>query len=90
MVCLHHRCSKVFQGTGKGINSLLVTLIRTTIFTPLFIVIFAIILSMDLPGVWWGIVVANLTGSMIAFIWGRIYIKNLLKIKNEGIKQKTD
>ncbi len=73
--------SSMFQGTGKGINSLLVTLIRTIIFTPLFVILFATTLSMGLPGVWWGIVVANLAGSMIAFIWGKLYVNNLLKIK---------
>ena len=82
--------SAMFQGTGKGVNSLLVTLIRTIIFTPLFIVLFATILSMGLPGVWWGIVVANLAGSMISFIWGKLYINNLLKIKNDSIRQKID
>ncbi len=45
---------------------------------------------MGLPGVWWGIVVANLTGSMISFIWGKLYINNLLKIKNDNIRQKID
>lgn len=82
--------SSMFQGTGKGVNSLLVTLIRTIIFTPLFIVLFATILRMGLPGVWWGIVVANLAGSMISFLWGKIYINNLLKIKNDNIRQKID
>ncbi len=82
--------SSMFQGTGKGINSLLITLIRTIIFTPLFIVLFATILSMGLQGVWWGIVVANLAGSMISFIWGKLYINTLLKIKNDNIRQNID
>jgi putative MATE family efflux protein len=77
--------SSMFQGTGKGINSLLITLLRTIIFTPFFVLLFATIWGMGLPGVWWGIVVANLTGSTIAFLWGKLYLDKLLKIKKDGM-----
>jgi Na+-driven multidrug efflux pump len=76
----------MFQGTGKGINSLIVTLIRTIIFAPLFVILFAANLGMGLPGVWWGIVVANLAGSMIAFLWGRLYLGELLKMEKDSIR----
>ncbi len=75
--------SSMFQGTGKGINSLIVTLIRTIIFTPLFVILFATILNIGLTGVWWGIVIANLAGSMIAFLWGKVYIDKLLSVSRE-------
>jgi uncharacterized membrane protein YdjX (TVP38/TMEM64 family) len=35
-------------------------------------------------GVWWGLVVANITGSLIAFSWARFYIGRL---KDEFAKE---
>ena len=69
--------SSMFQGTGKGINALIVTIFRSIILTLPLVWIFSIILEMGLPGAWWGLVTANLTGSIVAFIWAKIYIKKL-------------
>lgn len=74
--------SSMFQGTGKGINALIVTIFRTIILTPPLAWLFSITLDMGLPGAWWGLVTANLTGSAAAFIWAKIYIKNLQKPPN--------
>ncbi len=71
--------SAMFQGTGKGINSLIITLFRTIIFTVPFSYLFAIPMKMGLNGAWWGLVVGNVIGATIAFIWARIYIKELKK-----------
>lgn len=71
--------SAMFQGTGKGINSLIITLFRTIIFIVPFSYLFAIPLKMGLNGVWWGLVVGNIIGSFIAFIWARIYVRGLFK-----------
>jgi len=71
--------SSMFQGTGKGINALIVTLLRTVVLTPIFALSFAIILGIGLEGIWLGIVVANIIGSIIAFLWAKLYIKNLFK-----------
>ncbi|MEN6379078.1 MAG: hypothetical protein ABFD15_05815 [Methanofastidiosum sp.] len=71
--------SAMFQGTGKGINSLIITLFRTIIFTVPFSYLFAIPMKMGLNGAWWGLVVGNVIGATIAFIWARIYIKGLKK-----------
>ncbi|RLF57068.1 MAG: MATE family efflux transporter, partial [Thermoplasmata archaeon] len=69
--------SSMFQGTGKGINALMVTILRSIILTLPLSWFFSITLDMGLPGAWWGFVVANLTGSAVAFIWAKLYIKNL-------------
>jgi putative MATE family efflux protein len=74
--------SALFQGTGKGVNSLIVTLFRTIIFLVPFAYLFAIVMKMELNGAWWGIVVGNILGCIIAFIWARIYIKGLFKEKS--------
>lgn len=74
--------SAMFQGTGKGINSLIITLFRTIIFIVPFSYLFAITLKMGLNGAWWGLVVGNIIGSFIAFIWARIYIIRLFKVES--------
>ncbi|MDY6966582.1 MAG: MATE family efflux transporter [Halobacteriota archaeon] len=71
--------SSLFQGVGKGMNALIVTILRSLVLTSLFAVLFAIKLDLGLIGVWWGIVIANLTGSMVAFSWARFYVRGLLK-----------
>ena len=73
--------SAVFQGIGKGINALIVTILRTVILGPLFAVLFAFNLNLGLIGVWWGVVAANIIGSVIAFSWARLYISKLTKTK---------
>ncbi len=71
--------SSVFQGTGKGMNALLVTVLRTLILTPLLAVVFAFNLGLGLVGIWWGLVVANTIGVAVAFSWVRLYIRGLMK-----------
>jgi putative MATE family efflux protein len=71
--------SAIFQGTGKGMNALLVTLLRTIILTPLLAVLFAFALHGGLVGVWWGLVSANIIGTMVTFWWVRHYIQGLLQ-----------
>jgi putative MATE family efflux protein len=69
--------SAMFQGIGKGMNSLIVTLWRTVVLGPPLGIFFAIYLDLALPGVWIGIVLANLIGSITAFIWGVYCVRNL-------------
>jgi putative MATE family efflux protein len=69
--------SAMFQGTGKGLYSLIVTLIRTIILAAPLAYIFAVFLNMNLSGIWWGIVAGNVTASVIAFAWGRLFIHRL-------------
>ena len=71
--------SSLFQGTGKGINALIVTILRTLILTPLFTVVFGLNLGLGLVGIWWGLVAANAVGVTVAFSWARLYIRGLMK-----------
>lgn len=76
--------SAMFQGTGKGIYSLIATLLRTIILTPIFAVLFCCVFSLGLSGIWWGLVVANLIGSIVSFTWAKLYIRQLfIKEKNQ-------
>jgi putative MATE family efflux protein len=67
----------MFQGTGKGWNALAVTLLRTVILTPPLALLFAYTLGLGLDGIWWSLVIANVTGSMIAYVWAKVYIRKL-------------
>ncbi len=69
--------SSMFQGTGKGTNALIVTIVRTLILGTPLSAIFALSLNWGLAGVWWGMVVGNLLGSFLAFSWATIYIRSL-------------
>ncbi len=69
--------SSMFQGVGKGMNALIVTIIRTVLLTLLFTMLFAFVLGMGLMGVWFGIVMGNTIGAAVAFLWARAYIAKL-------------
>ncbi len=69
--------SAMFQGTGKGIYSLIATLLRTITLTPIFAIALCCLFNLGLVGIWWALVIANITGSLVSFAWGKIYIKGL-------------
>ena len=69
--------SSMFQGIGQGEKSLAVTFLRTIIFQLFFSYLFGISLHFGITGVWAGIILGNITASVVGFIWGRITIKKL-------------
>jgi len=69
--------SAMFQGTGKGTHSLVVTFIRTLLLSVPLAYCFSYILDLQLTGLWWGIVLGNSLGASIAFTWGRLYVNRL-------------
>lgn len=66
-----------FQGIGKGFHSLMVTVLRTVVLTLMMSILLGIVLDLGLRGIWFGIVIGNITGSMLAYAWVRHYIKGL-------------
>jgi putative MATE family efflux protein len=69
--------SSLFQGVGKGVNALIITVLRTLVLTPVFAILFATTLGLGLTGIWWGIVAANTLFPIIAFSWARLFIRGL-------------
>lgn len=69
--------SSMFRGIGRGENSLAVTILRTIVMQILFSYLFGITFGFGLVGIWWGIVLGNVTAGMIAFIWGQWTIGKL-------------
>lgn len=69
--------SSMFQGVGKGVNSLVLTLLRTIVLTTPIAYIFGLVMHLGLTGIWMGIVTGNIIGAIVAFSWGRLYIHSL-------------
>jgi putative MATE family efflux protein len=70
--------SAMFQGTGNGTHSLVLTFTRTILLTTPLSYIMAVAMGLQLTGLWWGIVFGNSLGAIIAFTWGRLYVRGLL------------
>jgi putative MATE family efflux protein len=69
--------SAVFQGMGKGITSLILTILREFAFIAVFAYIFVFMLDFGSQGVWWGLVVGSAIGCAAAYIWANIYVNRL-------------
>jgi len=65
----------VLQGMGKGVTSLILTIIREVLFISLFAYLISFVLGLGEHGVWWGIVIGGAFGCSIAFIWATKFIK---------------
>lgn len=71
--------SAMFQGTGKGTHSLILTITRTILLSIPLTYFMAVTLNMQLSGLGWGIVIGNSIGASIAFIWGRHVVRKLMR-----------
>lgn len=71
--------SAAFQGVGKGIYSLVATVLRTILLIVPLAWTFAVVFEWGLIGAWWGLVIANIIGGAIAFLWMKFYVTGLLR-----------
>lgn len=69
--------SALFQGTGKGLNALVVTILRTIVLTTAISYLLAVVLNWGLEGAWWGLAIGNILGSSTAYVWARLYTARL-------------
>jgi Na+-driven multidrug efflux pump len=76
--------TSIFQGIGKGFYSLTFTTLRLLILEVIFSYTLAIPLGFGQYGVWAGIVLGNGFGAIIAFIYSRYYLNNLIKTKTKN------
>ncbi len=68
--------SAMFQGVGKGEIALAVTITRTIILSAPIAYFLGIVLSLNLTGVWWGILIGNTLGAFIGFTIGKLMVRN--------------
>ncbi len=74
----------LFQGAGKGTSALIATLLRSLVMTLFFSLLFAFEFDWGLLGVWWGLVVGTVIGSMITFVWAQTYLKRVINMNKNG------
>lgn len=71
--------SSVFQGVGKGLYSLICTILREVIFILMIVYVLAFIFSFGEQGVWWGFISGAFVGSLVGYIWCKLFISKLEK-----------
>ncbi len=72
--------SMMFQGVGKGIYSLLITLLRSLILETVFAYLFCFIFGCGLPGIYGGVVFGCFVGGTVGYIWAKFFIKKFTEI----------
>jgi len=70
--------ASVFQATGKGLTSLIMTVMRNLVFIAVFAYLIGIVLGYGEHGIWWGIVAGDILGGILSFVWARVYISRLI------------
>ena len=78
--------SMMFQGVGKGVYSLLITLLRSLILESVFAYLFCFIFGWGLTGIYAGVVFGCFVGGTIGFLWAHFFI---YKFKQISIKKYT-
>ncbi|MDD1724777.1 MAG: MATE family efflux transporter [Methanospirillum sp.] len=71
--------SSVFQGTGKGVTSLIINILRNLVFMATSAYLLGITFGFGEHGVWWGIVIGDILGGITGFFWARYYISKLIQ-----------
>jgi putative MATE family efflux protein len=69
--------SSFFQGVGKGLYSLVVTITRTLLIAIPVAAILGIVFGMGMNGVYLGFLIAGWTASLFALAWSQAFIRRL-------------
>ncbi|MEN6395781.1 MAG: MATE family efflux transporter [Methanoregula sp.] len=69
--------ASIFQGVGKGVTSLVISVMRNLVFIAVFAYVLGIVFGMGERGIWWGIVIGDILGGLVAYAWARVYISRL-------------
>jgi Na+-driven multidrug efflux pump len=77
-----------FQGAGKGLTSLFLNLLRDVILVTMMAFVLGMVLGLGEHGIWWGIVFGNISGSLLSYLWARLYISRLMKDKGSGFMRR--
>ncbi|MEN6291088.1 MAG: MATE family efflux transporter [Methanobacterium sp.] len=69
----------VFQAAGKGTTSLLLVVIRDLFLSLIVAYILGIVLHLGAVGIYWGIVIGVILGSVISYLYFRLFLRGLKK-----------
>jgi Na+-driven multidrug efflux pump len=69
--------SSFFQGVGKGLYSLIVTITRTLIIVIPMSALLGIAFGMGMKGVYLGFLIAGWTASLFALVWAQAFVRKL-------------
>jgi putative MATE family efflux protein len=72
--------SSVFQGTGHGLTSLVINILRNLVFIAVFAYLLGIVMGFGPLGVYLGIVSGNILGGTVGYLWARVFIGRLLQV----------
>ena len=72
--------SMMFQGVGKGVYSLLITLLRSLILESVFAYIFCFIFGWGVTGIYAGVVFGCFVGGTVGYIWAKFFIRKFTQI----------
>ncbi len=72
--------SSVFQGTGRGVTSLVISFLRTLVFDVLFAWVLGVMMGLGEPGVYAGCVIGNILGGFIGYFWASAFIGRLIRM----------
>jgi len=73
----------LYQGLGKGVHSLMWTLMRELLFSVFFTYLFGIVLSYGLTGIWAGLVVGRTLANILNYIFVNHTLNHLNLCKND-------
>ncbi|NYT08310.1 MAG: MATE family efflux transporter [Methanomicrobiales archaeon] len=76
--------SSVFQGTGHGLTSLVISSLRNLVFIAVFSYLLAIVFGLGEAGVYFGIVAGNILGGTVGYVWARVFIGRLIRTGQSG------
>ncbi|MDD4127295.1 MAG: MATE family efflux transporter [Methanomicrobium sp.] len=83
-VALGMMSSSIFQGTGRGVTSFIINVFRNLVFIALFAYVLGEVLKMGQYGVWYGIVLGDIFGGILAYAWAYVYLRVLIKHEEEN------
>jgi len=69
--------SSFFQGVGRGLYSLIITIARTLLIAIPLAAILGIVSGLGMSGVYLGFVIAGWTASLISLVWAQAFIRKL-------------
>lgn len=82
--------SMMFQGVGKGVYSLIITLLRSLILESVFAYLFCFIFGWGVVGIYAGVVFGCFVGGTIGYIWAKFFIRKFKEISLKKYAPKND